>query len=508
MNSASYSRRGYLRIKKESVAGTAVITDELIEILSEGIAVNWDMEQVGGVAGSRSKNLRTVPAKVGPFEGDIEILVESRRVGDILNGLLGEDAHVTKTAGVSELSTFEPKTTVPTYTLDVARAGLGYINRFFGVRFVKGVWSLNNNILKCTLTISAQRVFTNARLTAAKAAGTELLLDQTSGLIATDSLLVLDKDAPGTTLATLTVGSVTDENTLVVSTIGASLEIDDVAVIAAATIDDEDYDRSKELTFAGGAEAWFGKWPDATQRLIARTNLESFELTITNDYEPRWAATGADVVDRMPATIQMKGVSVSGKVSQFHTNPELTDILRSKSYVGMRVRFLGLTLEANVGVAATGALASDGVGTVTATADAVGEAGNDYAIRVVQGTGSLSAALSGKMITVTLDATPANNTVALVASAIAGLTGVTATSTGAGNVTTTTNPDKVIFAGGIDASAREMLEFDLPKVAFKPFTPNLGADDVIMDEVEFDAQRDEYDGREIRVRLRNNQAAY
>jgi len=508
MNSASYSRRGYMRVKKEATAGVALATDTLVEFLTESIAVNWDWTQVGAVAGSRSLNLRAVKDVVGPFVGSIELYVEPKTAGHFLCGVFGEDAHTTATAGVSELSVFTPKDVLPTYTVDIARAGCGYVNRFFGVRFVKAVLSIDGNKLKMVVDVAAQRVFTNARVTAAVGSGTTLSLDQTSGIVAGDSLLVLDKDAPGTTLATLTASAPSDENTVTVSTIAASLEVGDIAVIAAAVIDDEDYARSKELTFVGGASVSFGKGRDAMQRLVARTNCEQFEVTVDNGYKAVHAGTGINVVDRMPSTILLKGVGVTAKVGQLHANPELVDVLRSTDPIGIRARFQGQVLEANVAAAATATLASGSTGTVVVTAEAAGEDGNDYAIRVVQGTGTLSAALSGKLITVTLDTDTADNAVALVASVIDGLTGVSATSTSTGNVTAAANPDKVSLAGGRAASEREMLEIDLPSCVFAPFTPNVGADDVLMDTIDLTAQRDPDDGREARVRLRNSVASY
>ena len=151
---------------------------------------------------------------------------------------------------------------------------------------------------------------------------------------------------------------------------------------------------------------------------------------------------------------------------------------------------------------------TDGVGTVAATIDATGEDGNDWAIRVVQGTGALSAALSGKLVTVTLDATGANNTTTLVAAAIDGLSGISSSSTGADLVTVTDNADKIHGTGGRDASEKEMLRFDLPNVRLSPFHPNLGNDDVIQEDIEFTAYRDTNDEREVHVRLRNAVTTY
>lgn len=509
MDSASYSKRAYMRLKRESSAAVAVIPDTLIEFLTESIAVNWDMEQVGGAAATRSKKLRKVPGKVGPFKGQIVLYAEPRTIGHFLVGAFGEDAHTTFTAGVAELSTFVPKDVLPTFTVDIARAGCGYVNRFFGVRFVKVALSIDGNRLKATVDVVAQRVFTNSRVLTAVGSGTALNIDQTSGLVATDTVLVLSGSNPATTVATLTVASVTDETHAVVSTIGASLTVGDIVVIKAAAVGDGDYSRSAEFTFAGGALMSFGKGTrDLIQALAARTNAEAFEATVESEYDPKWGGAGYDVVNRMPSAILLKGVQAEGKVSQFHATPELTDILRTGGIMGVRARFLGRTLEANVAAAASGTILSDSTGYVTVTAETAGEAGNDIAVRVVLGTGTLSAAKSGNLVTVTLDKDLTDNTVALVTAAIDALSGVAAAATGTGNVTATANPVKIGLAGGRDANQREMLEIDMPRCQFKPFTPNVGEDEIIGDVVDLDPQRDPDDLREMRVRLVNAVAAY
>lgn len=508
MNAASYSKLGYLILKKESSPATPVYPDTPIEILSENILPNWDTTPVSPIAGNRSMNLRNAKNRVGPFVGTVEMLVEPKTIGHILCGLLGEDTHSVLAAGISEQSDFQPLNILQSYTMDLKMAGEDYITRYFGVRISKVVFSLQDNILKAAFDITAQRVFTNARLTVAHASGTVLDLDQTSGLTTSDSLQILSKSNLDTVLATLTVSSLVSELQANVSTIGASLAVDDVAVIKARTLDDEDYNLSQELIWSGGADVFFGKGANALQALGAKTNCESFELTIENGVEPRWAATGVNVVDRMPSAILAKGVTVSGKFSQFHVNPQFLDFLRQNEQLGLRFRFRGQQLQANSAAAATGVLESSGAGQVTVTADTAGEDGNDYAIKVVQGTGTLSAAISGKMITVTLDADAADNAVALVASAIDALSGVSASSSSTGNVTVADNPDKVQFSGGRDANEREMLRFDLPNVRMQPFQPNLGQDDIIQEDIEFTAYRDTNDGRELLTRLRNSITAY
>lgn len=102
---------------------------------------------------------------------------------------------------------------------------------------------------------------------------------------------------------------------------------------------------------------------------------------------------------------------------------------------------LVVTLGMTAGVKASTTLGAGADGVVTITADSIGTAGNSFTVEVVAGTGAntnMSAALNSSAITVTLgtDAAealdPAKNTAALIAVAVAALTGVTATHSGTG----------------------------------------------------------------------------
>lgn len=506
----TYSKLGYLMLKKEATAGTAVYPNEPIELLSKEITPNWDFTPANTIAGRRSNNDRAIKNKVGPFSGSIKVLVEPRSFGHFMVGLFGEDTHTTITAGVSEISDFQPQNTIIAYTMDVKIAGEDYVQRLFGVRIQSIQFAIEENKLVATINIMAQRIFQNARVTTAASSGTALSVDQTSGLVAgSDTIQVLAAATPDTVSATLTVTTVTDENTLVVSTIGASLAVDDIVVIKAQTIDRDDYDLSNEMIWSGGAEVYIGNGANAMQALAAKTNCETFELTCENELEARWAATGIDVVDRMPSAILLKGFTCTGKFSQFHTNPEFMDMLRQMEQVALRFKFIGAQLASNSAASATGTLESDGSGTVTVTVTATGEAGNDYAI--VFGTpvaGSATASLAGKLITLNLSTTASNNAVATIATLLDGLSNVTATSASTGNVGAADNDDKIQFANGRDANERECLTFDLPNCRLMPFDQSLSSDDLVNEEIEFTAFWDENDEREVRVRLRNNQTAY
>lgn len=508
-NANDYSKLGYLAIKKEATAGVAVYPNVPIEILNESLKINWDFSSVSQIAGKRAMDIRPVLNQVGPFEGSIEFYAEPYGLGHFFTGLFGEAVDTTISASASYQHDFEPLNTLQTYTMDVAMGNEDYVKRFFGVCIKKLTLTKDNNIIKVSMDVMAQRVFENARLTVAHSSGTLMDLDQTSGLTTSDTLIVLnDTDAGGSALAEYTISSITSEVAMQVSTISASLGVDDIVVIKRQTFDTEAYLATNEFIWAGGADVYVANGANAMQGLAAKTNVEDFEISFENELEAHWAATGRNVVDRMPSAIVLKGSRTAGKFTQFHTSPEFLDMLRQNEQVGLRFNFYGAALAANAAAAATGVLESDGAGQVTVTADTAGDASNDYAIVVVQGASTLSASISGKVITVTLDADAADNAVALVAAVIDALSGVTATSSSTGNVTTTDNPDKVEFSGGRDASERELMRVDLPNARLNPFDANLAAEDTINEEIPFTAFWDENDEREVKVRLRNATADY
>lgn len=507
-DATDFSKLAYGALRKESTANTPLYPNVWFELLNEDMQVNWDHTPVNTIAGNRSKNLRPVKNKVGPFKGSFETWVEPKSFGYFLNSCLGEGTVTTLTSSVAYQHVHTPLNTIPALTVDIPIAGEDYVRRFFGTVVESLDFSIEDNKLKVKVNFMAQSVFQNARVLVAASSGTALSVDQTKGLTTSDSIQVLDKDAPGTVKATLTISSITDENTLVVSTIGASLVVGDIVVIKRNAT--PSYSMSSELIFSGGADAYVYGGANAMQNLSQKTNIEDFTLTLKNNLEARWAASGKDVKDRFPSAILLKDIEVTGSIKQFHVNPQNIDWLRSMAQVGLRVQFLGALLEANSAVAAAGTIESDGAGTVSVTADTAGEAGNDYAVIVVQGTssGAATVSLSGKLITLTLSTTAGNNAVATIATLIAALSGVGATSSSTGNVTTTDNPNKIDFNGGRDASEVEKLQFDLPDIRFDNFDPNNSTDDIVDEEIKFTAFRDVNDKREIRVKLRNAVSDY
>lgn len=504
-SAGTYSKLGYLMLKPETTGGTAVLPDTGIELLAESIVVNWDHTAANTIAGNRSLNNRAVANRVGPATGSIEIWAEVNRAGHFLHGLFGDPSTTTLNSGASYQHDFEPQTSLPSFTVDIETGDDGYAQRHFGLTIESLEVTIDENKARINATVQAQRSFQNARVLDDVSSGTTLTVDQTTGLTTNDSILVLDKDDPSTTVAEYTIASIDSETQLTVSTIGDTLETDDIVVIKAQ---DPSYDLSDELTFSGGAQAFLGTGANATQNLSTFTNIEDITLTFTNELEQRWAAVGADVIDRFPTTTLVKGFSVEGSFTQFHRNPEFLDMLRSTEQVMIRFEFLGPELDSNSAASASASLQTDGSDTVDVTVDTAGEDGNDYAIVISDGTGSLSASISGKLITVELDSTPSNNTTSAVAAAIDALSGVSSSSTGSDLVTTSDNNAKTYFAGGRDANERAKLRFDFPDIRLTPFNANISTDDLVNEEVSFTAFRDANDNREVTVRLRNNIESY
>jgi len=112
-NATSFARLGYMMLKKESTAGTALYTTEPIELLSSDITVNWDFTPVNPIASKRAAFYHPVPNRVGPFEGSIEVYVEPKSIGHFLSGLLGEAADSTLEALTVFQHDFEPALTFP-----------------------------------------------------------------------------------------------------------------------------------------------------------------------------------------------------------------------------------------------------------------------------------------------------------------------------------------------------------------------------------------------------------
>lgn len=514
VQSAPYGKLGYLMFAKESSIAAAVFPTTPIELLSFKFTDPWKTAPVDTVAGLRDKYLRTVFDKFGPFTATVEMYVEANEFPNFLQMLCGAPVNTTLVASEVYEHDFTAQTAIPTYTIDVKIGGEPYVERLVGCMVSKANFKLDNNILKVTLTLMAQKVYTNSRVTAAVSSGTTLTVDQTSGLTTSDTLEVFSgaTGQESTLLATLTISAIVSETQLTVSTIGVSLPVNSIVCIQNETITPVNYNQGKEFYFAGGCTVSLQEAPNAIQNLVAKTNTETFEMTISNDMEAHWAASGPNVVNRMPIAVLLKDFYVEVKFSQFHASFQFLDYLRSAQYLGFRFDFNTPAAidSGNSAAAATATIDSSGAGTILVTASATGLATSDYAIQVVQGTGALAVTLVNSLMTITLSSTPSNNAVATVATAIGALAGTpfSAVASSTGNVTVASNPNKILFNGGVNANQTPLLRFDIPNCTVQPFNPDIDNKAIIMENITLVTYFDFNDLRQLLVRVINGLASY
>jgi len=169
------------------------------------------------------------------------MFVEEKMIGHFLRSIFGAPTTQTVVASTSYRHVFEVSNSPKTYTIDLQRADAPWVHRYFGVFFTTMEFKKEDNGIQVTITCMPRKVFQNARVTTAASSGTTLLMDQTAGIHADDTILVLDKADGFTTIATLTVTTVDSATQLTVSTIGVQWDVNDIVVISADTVVDSDY---------------------------------------------------------------------------------------------------------------------------------------------------------------------------------------------------------------------------------------------------------------------------
>lgn len=251
-NFSPYGNYGYLSMIKETTAGVPITPTNYLKIVSESLETNFGTTNVQEIAGSRERNIRSVPNKI-EVSGDVEFYVESKMIGHFLRGLFGDPTSQVLAAGVAIRHAFEVTDTPKTYTIDIKPADAPWVHRYYGVVITGLKFEQDENRMKCTATLAPRKAFINARITTSVGSGTTMTLDQTAGLTTADSIRVLDKADGYTTIADYTIASVDSDTQLTVSTIGATLDVGDIVVIKKATAT---YDQDKVFTWLGGSAVY------------------------------------------------------------------------------------------------------------------------------------------------------------------------------------------------------------------------------------------------------------
>ena len=231
----SFSREGYLAIKKETTENTAVTPDVFIPLMSEDLSTEYQPVAATPIAASRVLNQRDIPNMIAPPSGTLTVLLEPKTAGHFFNGCYGDattgtlveisslsgDFTVgetitggtsTETATVVSTSTegnyvlvsslsgdltvgetitggtsSETATVVsgvtgrtghefssPSASLDTYTVEIGYQNearRYMGVRFNQIEFSQTDNIIQAAVGIIARSAFHSAYVTAAVTSG-------------------------------------------------------------------------------------------------------------------------------------------------------------------------------------------------------------------------------------------------------------------------------------------------------------------------------------------------
>jgi len=86
----TYSREGYMAVKKEATENTAVTPNVFIPFNDESIAVDYSYTPAVPVSGSRSVNRRAVLNKIPAPAGVVNINVEPKTIGYFLEAIFGD----------------------------------------------------------------------------------------------------------------------------------------------------------------------------------------------------------------------------------------------------------------------------------------------------------------------------------------------------------------------------------------------------------------------------------
>jgi len=500
-----FSRLGYLGIAEEITAGTPVIADTFVELQSENIVASYPLTPATPIANRRDINSRPSKEKI-EVTGDLTILVEPKNIGEFLQNFAGAPSTTILTANKSYQHVWTlANTNEKTYTFEVKPADANYVMRYTGVKISQMAFSQSDNKIQCVISIMAQKAFTNARVTKAANNTTSLELDQTSGLTASDVIRVLDKTTQATD-DTASVSAVSSETVLTLAA-AATAAVGDIVVIQKST---PIYTVSDNLTFIGGTTFKLraaNEYGNPIDNVTAK-ELEDFSINFLNELEARYTADGCELANRFPKSIKVKGFSANGNLVNIYTTSERIDDMRSNEQMAFRLDICGKAIDTNSAVAASVNMGTGDAG-FSVAASAAGEAGNDINIRIVTNSAdTLAATKTGNNILVKLaSTTTASNTATLVRAAVTALSGVISTASGSGasevQIVAKTN-----LTGGRDANEKELLRFDFNNVRFDPFNDNISEDDLIQEDIAWNAYYDSTDSRTCKIILRNEISGY
>lgn len=216
-------------------------------------------------------------------------------------------------------------TTVPsTFTVEIGYVDAAY--RLTGVRFHEIAFAQKNNIMTADITLTARTEFKHARITsAANSGGVTLYVDQTTGLVAGDTVQTFSPVTGLYTNTSATITAITSETSVTI-TLATGVALGDLLVLRPQT---SSYSTVTEFSWVGASQVQLSdvSMLDATTK--AASNIEDYSFSIVEEIESRHAANGINTVNRFPSANFLKGLKASGKIDQVYVDMTQLDRLRT-----------------------------------------------------------------------------------------------------------------------------------------------------------------------------------
>jgi hypothetical protein len=329
-----YGKYEYLKVKKETTAGTAVTPDVPLEFMEADLDPNIENNFLSVAVAHRGKNQRLVAGKNGPVTGSIKLPVQAKTFGHPLQWTFGAPS----TSGPTDSAythVFTPNAagTIPTYTADFALMGLGYVHRVFGMRGASLKTSYSDNALMADCGISALGAFTVARVTTTAGSGTTLVISSTQGLTTSDTITVSYGD--GTNSEDLTISNINaDGVTLTVSSISKTHTAGDRVVIKSSTAS---YTVGSQFSGIGGSQFYIGSAIGS----VAAFDAEDYTMDFSQEIDARHALTGVKESDRWPYTALVNGYEFKTSFKFYHSDPKWIDYMRGRSQLATKLEATG-----------------------------------------------------------------------------------------------------------------------------------------------------------------------
>lgn len=232
-------------------------------------------------------------------------------------------------------------TVLPTYTLQ-----FNYVDnavRYIGARFTSlDALAQQDNIITAGIKVMAQGQFRHAKVTAITSSGAgskTITVDQTYGLVASDSIKLY---RPGTgfldfsaaSVKTHTIASVASTTTFTVTNLETSTAVGDLIMLAPQTAS---YTIGTEFPWIGGS---YGKLGNAIASL-ATSAFEDFSLVVDNEFEERHSAAGNLFKDQFPTALLQKGCRVNGTFKSYYQDEDFYRLLRTHTAQALRIQSIG-----------------------------------------------------------------------------------------------------------------------------------------------------------------------